>query len=364
MPSLPARIRDSCAAVSRKLSKNSLGWLIATAVMAGLALMTLVVPPKAPSGEVYVLPDFDLQGHRGARGLFPENSLPAFEGALALGVTTLEFDLGMTRDGVLVVYHDRRLAPDRTRGPDGSWLESPGPLLTELRYEELAGYDIGRLRPDSKAAARFPGQAGLDGIAIPTLDALLARAEALSGGAIRYNIEIKLSPLAPAETPTPEAFAQVLVERLRAASVAKRATVQSFDWRTLAGVQALAPEIATVCLTAERDWLDTLQRGQPGASPWTAGLDLDDFDGSVPRLVKAAGAAVWSPSFRDLREAELHEAHRLGLRVLPYTVNDPADMASLIALGVDGLITDYPDRLRRVMAERNIVLPPAFPKGP
>ncbi len=346
------------------LSKNTLGWLIATALMAGLALMTFVVPPKAPSGEVYVLPDFDLQGHRGARGLFPENSLPAFEGALALGVTTLEFDLGMTLDGVLVIHHDRRLAPDRTRGPGGAWLEGPGPLLTELRYEELVGYDIGRLRPDSRAAVRFPVQAGLDGVVIPTLDALLARAEALSGGAIRYNIETKLSPLTPAETPTPEAFAEALVERLRAAGVAERAAVQSFDWRTLARVQELAPEIVTVCLTAEQDWLDTLQRGRSGASPWTAGLDLDDFDGSVPRLVKAGGAAVWSPFYRDLREAEFHEAHRLGLRVLPYTVNDPADMASLIELGVDGLITDYPDRLRRVMAEKHMALPPAFRSDP
>ena len=350
--------------MSGKLSKNSLGWLIATALMAGLALMSFVVPPEAPSGEVYVLPDFDLQGHRGARGLFPENTLPAFEGALALGVTTLEFDLGMTRDGVLVVHHDRRLAADRTRGPDGAWLEDPGPLLVDLSYDELAGYDIGRLRPDSETAARFPGQAGLDGLAVPALDALLARAEALSAGAIRYNIESKLSPLAPAEAPAPAAFAEALVERLRVAGVAQRAAVQAFDWRTLARVQELAPEIVTVCLTAEQDWLDTLQRGRPGASPWTAGLDLDDFDGSVPRLVKAAGAAVWSPYFRDLREAELREAHRLGLKVLPYTVNDPADMASLIALGVDGLITDYPDRLRRIMAERDMVLPPAFPGRP
>ena len=306
---------------------------------------------------------FDLQGHRGARGLFPENSLPGFEGALALGVTTLEMDLGMTRDGVLVVHHDRRLDPERTRGPDGAWLEERGPLLVELEFAALQVYDLGRLRPGSKVATRFPGQAGLDGVAVPSLAQALDRAETLSRGAIRYNIETKISPLAPEETASPEAFAAALVAVLRSAGVTDRTMVQSFDWRTLVHVQTMAPELATAYLTAERDWLDNIGRGKPGASPWTAGFDVDDVDGSIPRLVKQAGGRIWSPYYRDLRDADLNEARRLGLEVVPYTVNDPADMASLIERGVAGIITDYPDRLRRVMADKGIDLPPAFPAG-
>jgi glycerophosphoryl diester phosphodiesterase len=346
--------------LSARVSKGSLTWLIVTLLFAGLALGTYIVKPEGTGQERAMLPAFDLQGHRGARGLYPENSLAGFEAALALGVTTLEMDLGMTRDGVLVVHHDRRLDPERTRGPDGAWIEPPGPALIGLELAELQAYDLGRLRPDGKLARRFPEQRGLDGVAMPTLAQVLARTEALSGGTVRYNIETKISPLTPGESPSPARFAEAVVAALGAAGVTGRALVQSFDWRTLQRVQETAPEIATAYLTAERDWLDNLERGRPGVSPWTAGLDVDKFDASIPRLIKHAGGAVWSPFFRDLRAADLAEARGLGLAVVPYTVNDPADMASLIELGVDGIITDYPDRLRRVMAGKGLALPPAF----
>ncbi len=167
------------------LSKSSRVWLVVTAVLAGLTLISYLVPRGDTARSQSMRASFDLQGHRGARGLFPENSLPSFEGALALGVTTLEMDVGMTRDAVLVVHHDQQLSPERTRGPDGAWLEGPGPALVELDFAALQGYDVGRLRPDSKSARRFPEQAGLDGVPVPSLEAVLARAEALSGGTIR-----------------------------------------------------------------------------------------------------------------------------------------------------------------------------------
>ena len=349
--------------MSAKISRASRAWLAATGVLLGLGVLSYFMLPEGAARRHVMSAGFDLQGHRGARGLFPENSLPGFEGALALGVTTLEMDLGMTRDGVLVVHHDRRLDPERTRGPDGAWLEERGPLLVELEFAALQVYDLGRLRPGSKVAKRFPGQAGLDGVAVPSLAQVLDRAEALSGGTIRYNIETKISPLAPQKTASPEDFAAALVAALRSAGVTDRTMVQSFDWRTLVQVQTMAPELATAYLTAERDWLDNIGRGKPGASPWTAGFDVDDVDGSIPRLVKQAGGRIWSPYYRDLRDADLNEARRLGLEVVPYTVNDPADMASLIERGVAGIITDYPDRLRRVMADKGIDLPPAFPAG-
>ena len=159
------------------------------------------------------------------------------------------------------------------------------------------------------------------------------------------------------------AMAEALVALLTTAGVSERATIQSFDWRSLRKVQEIAPTLPTVYLTAEQSWLDNQERGRPGTSPWTAGFDVDAYDGSVPRTVKAAGGAVWSPYYRDLREADVREAHSLGLRVVPWTVNEPAEMHSLIALGVDGLIGDYPDRLRVVLAERGMPLPPAFPSA-
>jgi glycerophosphoryl diester phosphodiesterase len=323
-------------------------------------LMTLgsaALPAPLSAAE---LPAFDLQGHRGARGLYPENSLPGFEAALALGVTTLEMDLAVTRDGVVVVHHDRRLDPARTRGPDGAWLAGPAPAIVELDRAALSGYDIGRARPGGKVAKRFPDQQGLDGVAIPTLAEVLALAEARSGATMRYNMEIKTSPLAPEEALAPAAFADALARTLERAGLGARAMVQSFDWRGLQAFQERTTGIPTAYLSAEESWLDNLERGRPGVSPWTAGLDIDDFDGSAPAAIRAAGGALWSPYFRNLRAAELREAHDLGLKVVVWTVNEPAEMAALIELGVDGIITDYPDRLRRVMAEKGLALPPAF----
>ena len=137
----------------------------------------------------------------------PENTLPGFAAALAVGVTTLELDTGITRDGVVVIHHDRRLNPDITRGPDGARIEAPGPLLRELAYAELARYDVGRIRPGTEYAARFPDQAGLDGVAIPRLSDLFALVRKAGNDTVRFNIETKISPASPEETVPPREFA-------------------------------------------------------------------------------------------------------------------------------------------------------------
>lgn len=307
---------------------------------------------------------FDLQGHRGARGLAPENTLPAFAQALTLGVDTLELDVGVTKDGVVVISHNRVLDPAITKSPDGAWLTEPGPPLRSLSAAELRRYDVGAINPQTDYARQFPGQKTAPGTPIPTFAELAALVRKAGNQTVRFNVETKLSPAAPDETPDPESFAASLVAALRESGATLRATIQSFDWRTLKIVQRIAPEIATVCLTLERGRDDNIQRGGAGPSPWTAGLDVDDYGGSVPRLVKAAGCAAWSPFFRDLTDAALIEARSLGLRIVAWTVNDPADMAALLDRGVDGLITDYPDRLREVMAARGMSLPAATPVLP
>lgn len=304
----------------------------------------------------------DLQGHRGARGLLPENTLAGFERALALGVTTLEMDLALTADGHVVISHDPRLNPAITRGPDGRWIEAPLPVINRMSLGELAAFDVGRMDPASPYAERFPQQEPVDGARIPTLVEALALGPRAGGEPVHLNIETKLSPLDPAVTPAPEAFAKAVVDTVRAAGAAGRVTVQSFDWRTLRHVQTVAPEIPTAYLTARQGWLDNVQAGKPGASPWTGGLDVDDFGGSVPRLVHASGGHIWSPYFRELDAAQLEEAKSLGLRVIVWTVNEVPDMHHLISLGVDGIITDYPDRLREIVRQRGIV-PSAVGRG-
>ncbi|MCX7960133.1 MAG: glycerophosphodiester phosphodiesterase [Burkholderiales bacterium] len=306
---------------------------------------------------------FDLQGHRGARGLAPENTLPGFARALALGVSTLELDVGVTADGVVVVAHDRRLNPDITRGPDGRWLEPPTPTIRSLTFAELSRYDVGRIRPGTDYARRYPEQQGMDGVRMPRLADLFALVRKAGNAAVRFNIETKLSPLAPEETLGPEAFAESLLAVVREWAMESRVTVQSFDWRTLLAVQRLAPGVATSCLTARQRWMDNIGARADEPSPWLAGFRLSEH-GSIPRLVKAAGCGTWSPFFGDLDRASVAEAHALGLKVLPWTVNEPAHMRAMLDLGVDGLITDRPDLARRVLAERGIGLPAPTPVEP
>ena len=242
----------------------------------------------------------------------------------------------MTADGVVVVAHDRRLNPALTRSRDGRWLAGETPTLRSLTWAALAAYDVGRIDPESRYAGRFPEQLPVDGAGIPRLKDVIAE----SGG-LGLNLEIKTNPHHPEETADPRAFARALVALLRETGAAERATIQSFHWDALQEVQASAPEIPTAYLTARRDWLDNV--GPPSA--WTAGFNLDDHGGSVPRMVHAAGGAIWSPYHRDLTKAALAEAQALGLKVIPWTVNETADRDRLVAWGVDGLITDYPTRL-------------------
>ena len=306
---------------------------------------------------------FDLQGHRGARGLAPENTLPAFARALSIGVTTLELDVGVTEDGVVVVSHDRRLNPDIARGTDGRWLRGPTRSIRELTFHELQRYDVGRIRPGSDYSKRFPDQRRMDGVRIPKLEDVFELARHARNDEVRFNVETKISPEAPDETAGPEEFARTLVQVIRGNGMARRTVVQSFDWRTLAVVQREAPEIATSYLSSQGVSLDNIGAGHREGSPWTAGVQFRDH-GSVPKMVKAAGGAIWSPNQAELTEALVKEARGLGLKVLPWTVNDPADMERLIGWGVDGMITDRPDRLRDVLAARGLALPRPTPVAP
>ena len=304
---------------------------------------------------------FDLQAHRGGRGLAPENTLTAFANAMAIGVTTLELDVGITRDGVVVVSHDRHLNPDIIRDANGVHLADKGPLLSALTFAELQRFDAGRIKPGSNYEQSFAQQKGVDGERIPTLQALFDLAEKRGAREQRFNIETKISPNAPSDTLPPEPFVRALIAEIRNAGLTRRATIQSFDWRTLQIAQKEAPEIVTVYLSSQQGAGDTVQVGRPGASPWLAGFDVDDFAGSVARAVKAAGGTVWSPNYRDITELLVRDAQSLGLKVLPWTVNDEADLARLLDWKVDGIITDYPDKLRALMMARGMDLPTQYP---
>jgi glycerophosphoryl diester phosphodiesterase len=296
----------------------------------------------------------DLQGHRGARGLLPENTLASFERALQLGVTTLELDIAITSDGVLVIHHDQTLNPDITRDASGRFLEQRGPALHALTWAQVQTYDVGRIKPGTEYARQFADQVPVDGTRIPRLSDLFDLVKRSGNDKVRFAIETKLNPEKPTETLPPEPFARAVVEEIRKAGMAARSQILSFDWRTLQVVQKIAPEIPTVYLSVQRRF-DNIGATQPGGSPWTGGFQYGQH-GSVPKMIKAAGGKFWSAYFGDLTPELVKEAQGLGLKVLAWTVNDPAVMDKTLGMGVDGLITDRPDLARKVIEARGIQL--------
>lgn len=289
---------------------------------------------------------FDLQGHRGARGLLPENTLPAFEKAIELGVTTLELDVGVSKDGSVVISHDRALNPEITRDASGAYITAPL-LVNRLTMAELKTYDVGRINPESPYAKRFPDQQAIDATRMPALSTLFKRVEAIGAKKLRFNIETKISPEKHNDTVSPAVFARKLLDVVREHGMQSRATIQSFDWRTLQIIQELqkghTKKVLTSCLSAQQAWTNNITPPSGNSKSWTGSVRAADHP-DVPSMVKAAGCDIWSPYFADISPALVKKSHELGLKVIPWTTNTEAEMTAVIEAGVDGLITDYPDR--------------------
>jgi glycerophosphoryl diester phosphodiesterase len=305
---------------------------------------------------------FDIEAHRGGRALFPENTLPSFANALSMGVNTLELDIGVTQDEAIVVSHERGLNPDLARAADGVYVAPPGIPFVKLRLEDVKKYDVGQIRPDSAYAAQFPEQRVVPGTPIPTLREVFELVRKSGDNHVRLNIETKIDPNHPEESPDPQRFVTLLLDLLAAEKFGDRVMVQSFDWRTLQLVQKLAPAIPTVYLTLQAGREPTVFLDK--ASDWTAGFNPGEHANSLPRTIKAAGGAIWSPYFGDVNAALISESHSLGLAVVVWTVNKPADIARMIDIGVDGIISDHPELLRKIAGEKGIALPAGWPVTP
>jgi glycerophosphoryl diester phosphodiesterase len=281
----------------------------------------------------------EIIGHRGARGLFPENTIEGFRQCLDLGVRSFELDVGMTADGVVVVSHDLALNPAITRDAAGNWLSGNGPLLHHLTFAALQAYDVGRIRPASPYRMLHRSQKGRDGARIPTLeDVLLLSSEA------RFIIELKTDPRYPDWTAPPTAMADAVLAIVDRAGAAARIVVESFDWRGPRYIRCTRPELRTAWLTRTETVRD--------AGLWWDGATPAAFANSVVAAVAAQGGQIWAPSFETLTRASIAEAHDLGLRVIPWTVNRRAALRRMIGSGVDGVITDRPDVAISVLAGR------------
>ena len=211
---------------------------------------------------------FDLQAPSRRRAASPPRTRwAAFRQAAALGVTTLETDLAITKDDVVVLSHEPRLNPDLVRGPDGNWIDGVGPTIRSLTLAELKRYDIGRLNPASSYSRMFPKQIAIDGERFPALTEVYAAIPA----PMRFNIEIKTDPTRPNDTVDPGYFTRLVVDAVKDSKAVDRTMIQSFDWRTLIEARKLAPEIPTACLTIETQNSDTIRRNDASPRPgWAA----------------------------------------------------------------------------------------------
>lgn len=283
--------------------------------------------------------------HRGASGLAPENTLPAFRGAIEAGADGIELDVHLTRDGHVVVHHDYRISREWAR-LDGEWLDAPGPAVRDLTLAEVQRYDVGRLRPFSDYGKRYPDYLPADGTRIPTLSDVLALVRDEAPADFQIWLELKLAPADLEPTSDPATLADAALEALRRFGMIDRTTLISFYWPALYHAQKQQPDLKTGYLSAERDWLNNIQAGRPGISPWTAPLDVDDYGRSVPAAIEAAGGDAWSVFHGDLTPARLIDAHAGGLAVGIWTIRKRAEIQPALESGADVITTDRPDWFR------------------
>ncbi|WP_330185325.1 glycerophosphodiester phosphodiesterase [Nocardia sp. NBC_01503] len=314
---------------------------------------------------------FDLQAHRGGRGMTIEESLPGFAKAIELGVGTLELDIVLTEDKVPLVWHDPKILPEKCSDTAPAFIDDPqypyvGKLVHDLTSAQIDTLDCG-----SKLAG-FPEAQELPGNRIARLPEVFDLVRSYPGAfdALRYNIETKLEAEHPEQSATPAEFVDVILGAISTAGATSKVEIQSFDWRSLPLVKAENPAIPTVAL-----YDDTTFKPD---SMWLSPIRYADHPDDPLAAIKALGADISSPAYVNpwdseakvgdpnftltTTEAYVARAHALGLKVIPWTVNDKQTIALVLDQGVDGLITDYPNRAREAMKEKGYLPPPSFHK--
>src|SRR5688500_14445766 len=347
-------------------------WRLAAMVAACLALLTSPTLAAGQAvGERLPAPGpnrFDLEAHRGGLGLVTESTLEGFANALEVGVTTIELDVQITEDERAVVTHDRQVSDVKCDDTEPAFPDDPefpyvGDFIKDLTLAQVWTLDCGNPLPD------FPDQRVVEGARIPLLSEVFALTACYGAENVWFNIETKVEAGAPQQTAPREQFVQITAAEIRAADLLDRVTIQSFDWGTLMRMREVEPRLPIVALTNR----DFLQEGQIGASPWLGGLDYDDFDSLVDITASFDADAISpvhgfpqngkvnDPGYEPYTTSEMvAEANAAGIAVVPWTIDDPATIESLMDAGVDGLITNYPDRLRSIMADRGLRLPRTY----
>ena len=308
-------------------------------------------------------PTLDIQGHRGARGLFPENTLVGFRKTIEMGVTTLELDLNLSKDLGLIVYHDPYINQNLCLDDNGYSIATDmfgyGPLISNLTLKEIKTFDCGSLNPD---VLRFPQppRKNIPGEKIPILQEVFDLLAEYPEKNIWLNIEIKISPEFQVTAPI-DVFVKAVVQVINHNSAANKVNIQSFDWQVLESVKIQAPYIKTAALLGQSTF-KSINDSVP--SPWLNGIHFEKSGSTALTMLKKAEKYIdiFSPSWRLIMPEDslflgntVNELKNNGFPVIPWTINRTKTMEKVILQGVDGIITDYPDSLLMVMKKMGII---------
>ena len=308
---------------------------------------------------------FDLEAHRGGRDVRPENTLYSYAYAIELGATSIECDMQLTKDGQIVMSHNPILNSDITRDENGNYIENNKYDIRLMTVDELKKFDVGVMDPNCGEYYDLHGKTQFTYDAkIPTLEELIQLIQSYGDKNIVLNIETKSYP-DPASAgyknnADPKKFVEVFNNIVKKYDMEDRVVLQSFDWQTLIEMKKLNPNISTSALWQEQpSWgrdSESLRRYEKKKSPWLGGLDIKDYQGNPVKAAHAIGADIISPYYTEISKQDVDEAHSLGMKVVPWTVNNEKDMNMLLDMGVDGITSDKPWLLKQVLEKRNIKL--------
>lgn len=308
---------------------------------------------------------FDLEAHRGGRDVRPENTLYSYAYAIELGATSIECDMQLTKDGQIVMSHNPILNSDITRDENGNYIKNNKYDIRLMTVDELKKFDVGVMDQNCGEYYDLHGKTQFTYDAkIPTLEELMQLIQSYGDKNIVLNIETKSYP-DPASAgyknnADPKKFVEVFNNIVKKYNMEDRVVLQSFDWQTLIEMKKLNPNISTSALWQEQpSWgrdSESLRRYEKKKSPWLGGLDIKDYQGNPVKAAHAIGADIISPYYTEISKQDVDEAHSLGMKVVPWTVNNEKDMTMLLDMGVDGIISDKPWLLKQVLEKRNIKL--------
>ena len=313
---------------------------------------------------------FDFEAHRGGRDARPENTLYSYTYAIEHGATSIECDMQLTKDGQIVMSHNPTLNPDITRDRDGHYVPAGKYDIRQMTVAELKEFDVGVMDKNTEYYKLHGSSQIMHEAEIPTLEEFLQLLQQSGNKDIYLNIETKSYP-DPEQgdvyknNADPQQFVETFNELIKKYNMEDRVILQSFDWQTLRLMKELNPNIALSALWCQQpSWgrdAENLRAFEKEPSPWLGGLDIKDFKGDPVAAAHAIGADVISPYYKELSAEQVIEAHALGMKVVPWTVNDVRDMAMLYDMGVDGIISDKPWLLRSFLEKRGAKLHPVHP---